>query len=242
MTRLTFEGTALTPVWAPDGARVAYSGLLPGDSVPDVYWKRADGSGEAEKLVHLGDAVAPSSFSPDGKQLVFVRRNPGGDGLGDAWQMAVDGSSAPRSLGLSSSSSSFQAVVSPDGRWIAYASFESGRVEVYVRPFPAGEGKWQVSTEGGSEPRWSAASDAIYFRFGGSILRTPFDASAGVRLGVAERVGPTVFSGTLAASYDVAADGRILTFRYLGGRSEIRQVELALGWGEKVSRLFAGRR
>jgi len=242
MTKLTFEGTSLTPVWTPDGTRVAYSGLLAGDVVPAIYWKRADGTGDAEKLASLDDSLAPSSFSPDGRQLVFIRRTREGDGLGKAWMLAVDGSGGPRSLELSPGSSSFQAVVSPDGRWIAYSSFESGRVEVYVRPFPSGEGKWQVSTDGGSEPHWSAASDAIYFRYGGSILRTPFDTSAGVRLGTAERVGPTVFSGTLAASYDVAADGRILTFRYLGGRSEIRDVNLALGWGDRVARLTSGRR
>jgi len=243
MTRLTFEKTALNPVWTPDGSRVAYSALRPGDTVPGIYWKRADGSGEAEKLVDVDEAASPASFSPDGKQLVFTRRQAsGGDGTGSAWLATLGDSSEPRSLELSPGSSSFQSVVSPNGRWIAYASFESGRLEVYVRPFPNGQGKWQVSTEGGSEPKWSAASDAIYFRFGGSILRTPFEVSGGVRLGTAERVGPTVFSGTLAASYDVAADGRVLTFRYLGGRSEIHEVALALGWGEKVARLTSGRR
>ncbi|MCB1009278.1 MAG: serine/threonine-protein kinase [Acidobacteria bacterium] len=242
MTKLTFGGTALTPVWSPDGTRVAYSGLQPGDVVPKIYWKRADGTGDAERLGSLADSVAPSSFAPDGRELVIVRRTRDGDGLGTAWRLPVDGSSEPISLELSPGSSSFQAVVSPNGRWIAYSSFESGRVEVYVRPFPSGPGKWQVSTDGGSEPHWSAASDAIYLRYGGSILRTPFDTSAGVRLGTAERIGPTVFSGTLAASYDVAADGRVLTFRYLGGRSEIHEVDLALGWGARVARLTSAKR
>ena len=115
-------------------------------------------------------------------------------------------------------------------------------MNVYLRPFPGGQGKWQVSTGGGgSEPHWSAR-DAIYYRYGGSIYRVPFDGSASVRFGTAERIGVTIFSGTLPTSYAVAADGRILTFRYVGGRSEIREVDLALGWGDKVRRLTSGRR
>jgi len=240
LSRLTFEPTALNPVWTRQGSRIAYAATTKEETIPGMFWKRSDGSGDAQLLLQTEAATGPMSFSPDDKTLVFSQRLDSNSG--QAWLLPLDGSKTPRLLHLSDDSSSFHAQISPDGRWLAYASFESGRLEVYLRPFPDGEGKWQVSSAGGSEPHWSTRGDAIYFRMGGSIFRVGFQTAGGVRLGAPERVGNTIFSGTLPSTYSVAADGRILTFRYVGGLTQIRQVDLALGWGRKVEALLKAKR
>jgi len=236
LSRLTFEPTAVNPVWTRDGSRIAYAATTKEEKVPGIFWKRSDGSGDAQLLLRTEVATGPMSFTPDDKSLVFSQR--AFSGQGQAWRLPLDGSGAVRPLNLSGGDNSFQAEVSPDGRWIAYVTLESGRMEVYLRPFPGGEGKWQVSSDGGSEPHWSTGGDAIYFRTGGGIFRVGFQASGGVRLGRPERVGSTIFSGTLPSTFSVAADGRILTLRYVGGRSQIHRVDLALGWGSKVEALL----
>jgi len=240
LSRLTFETTALNPVWTRDGSRIAYAATTKEEKIPGIVLKRSDGSGDAQLLLRTEVATGPMSFTPDDRSLVFLQRLDVNQG--QAWLLPLDGSGAARSLHLSEDSQSFQAEVSPDGRWIAYVTLESGRMEVYLRPFPSGEGKWQVSSDGGSEPHWSRQGDAIYFRTGGGIHRVSFQASGGVRLGRPERVGSTLFSGTLPATFSVAADGRILTLRYVGGRSQIHQVDLALGWGSKVEALLKAKR
>ena len=151
-TRLTFGPTGNTfPVWSPDGKWTAYSSLRP--SGTGIYRRPTDGSG-AEELLFAdpsGASFAPDDWSRDGKTLfyspnVFMQK---ADGV---WAMSLDGDRKPRQVLAHGTNST----LSPNGRWLAYNSEESGRVEIYVQAYGGGQGKWQVSSNGGQAPRWSA--------------------------------------------------------------------------------------
>ncbi len=146
-TRLTFDTTAAWPAWSRDGRRVAYQ------RGSAIYWVPADGSGAPDSLVTLPGQWFPGVFEPGGRGLVYH---------GTALQQAkgevgrvgiVPPEAAHRVLG--STFHNYDPSLSPDGRWMAYMSDESGRFEVYVRPYPGPGGRWQVSLDGGTEPVWS---------------------------------------------------------------------------------------
>jgi Tol biopolymer transport system component len=161
-TQLTFgRGVDSSPVWTPDGRRIAYA------SAPDentqttnIYWKRADGSGDAQRLTESATSQVPFSFHPDGKYLAYIDR--GVETMFDVMILPIEGdektgwkTGKPWPFAATAALENAPAF-SPDGRWLAYSSTESGRAEIYVRPFPSGEGLRKVSTEpGGMNPRWS---------------------------------------------------------------------------------------
>ena len=169
LTRLTFgEGLRnINPIWTPDGQRIAYSSIEPhGES--DLYWKRADGTGDALRLTATKTRKLPSSWSPDGKVLLFDQLN-----VGTSWNIFIMTMEGNEKMGwkpgepkqfLKSPFTEQAAAFSPDGHWIAYESFESGNFEVYVRPFPGPGGKWQISTSGGGSPRWSRNGKDLFYR------------------------------------------------------------------------------
>ena len=181
LTRLTFgSGEDYdAPIWTPDGQRITYSGVdHQGVGGADIYWKRADGSGDAQRLTETKKPKFPDSWSPDGRTLVFDQmtgpaRGTHPESLSESWDiltMTMEGSEKlgwkpgePKPL-LSAPFSQELAALSPDGRWLAYTSHESGGYEVYVRPFPGPGGKWQISTGGGSLPKWSRVSKELFFR------------------------------------------------------------------------------
>ncbi len=239
ISNLTFEGTASDPVWSPDGTRIAYASSPDGKRLPKLVWRRADGSTAAETLLDVQTSL-PMSFSPDGKLLAFERRE-ASQSLGRIWLLPMDGSGKAHPF-AANEATSIDGAISPDGRWIAYTSFESGAFEVYLRPFPTGDGKWQVSTGGGGEPHWSRDGRAVYFRSAGSIFRVDVDLFAGVRLGEPQRLGPSIFGGTVGKTFDVADDGRVLTYRFTQDAESARQIDLDTGWGRKVEALLAGKR
>ena len=143
------------PVWTADGTKVAFF-AAGRDGGPGVFWKAADGTGDAERL--STGAHGPASVSPDGTRLLFADR---GSGLDIGW-LLLDGDPNPEPL-YSSSFNETGAVVSPDGEWMAYEADDSGRFEVYVRPFPnVDDGRWQVSTAGGAEPVWGPAGRELF--------------------------------------------------------------------------------
>jgi serine/threonine-protein kinase len=158
-TRLTFADiTDMAPIWSPDGKRIAF-GSLRDSSVPNLHWKAADGSGETERLTESDLAHFPCSFSPDGQWLMYQE-----EGTGTDWDLfALRLETGESELFLKTESPEGGAEFSSDGRWVAYHSTESGRVEVYVRPFPSGGGKWQISTDGGGYPVWSADGTRLYY-------------------------------------------------------------------------------
>jgi serine/threonine-protein kinase len=170
LTRLTIaDTTAERPAWTPDGRSVTFVSRLrrpAGDTsaadLADLYIRRADGSRAAELLLRRRPSVWEALWSPDAKWLLF-RTDDRDPGRGDLFALAVGRDTTPEKL-VATEFREVSPTLSPDGRWLAYGSDESGRVEVYVRPFPnVGDGRWQVSTEGGTEPLWSHSGREIFY-------------------------------------------------------------------------------
>jgi serine/threonine-protein kinase len=167
MSRLTFDALGLTvPVWSPAGDGIAYSSLK-GSEPGHIYWQRADGTGAPVSLTESRNFQTPDSWHPSGTPLAFHELSPqtGFDVMilpiegGDASGLKADRATAF----LNSRFNELQAAFSPNGQWLAYVSDESGKFEVYVRPFPGPGGKWQISTGGGFYPTWSRNGRELFY-------------------------------------------------------------------------------
>jgi serine/threonine protein kinase/Tol biopolymer transport system component len=163
MSRLTFDPTQdnSSPIWSPDGSSIAYTSLRNGKR--GVYKKPAAGTGAEEMLLEPSDDYpVPFSWSPDGKFLVYTKRVK--DNGEDIWAIPLAGDRKPIPIVEGKGGQSLPQV-SSDGKWIAYISNESGRVELHVRAFPTGEGRWQVTTNGASaySVRWRGDSKELYY-------------------------------------------------------------------------------
>jgi Tol biopolymer transport system component len=167
MQRLTFDVAQenSSPVWSPDGTQIAFGSQRNGKW--GVYVKRADGSASEELITDADVAGMPTSWSPDGKLLVYTRHTAGPQT--DVWAVPVDGDRKPFPLLQGQYPEAF-GQVSPDGKWLAYQSSETARQEIYVKPFPEGAGKWQVSVDGGTFPRWRGDSRELYFFFANNLF------------------------------------------------------------------------
>jgi serine/threonine protein kinase len=158
LSRLTFHESG-SSVWSPDGNRIAFASTQK-STFPDLYWKLSNGAGDDEPLLELGVPAWPDDWSRDGNYLVYET-----DDLktkSDLWVLPMKGDHKP-AVFLKTEYNESQAQISPDVRWIAYASDESGEPEVYVRTFPAKGGKWQISSGGGSMPAWRADGKELFY-------------------------------------------------------------------------------
>ncbi len=225
--RLTAQGLNRWPVWTPDGMGIAFV-----SNQYNLYRKPADGSGERE-LLPTGErtrTVFPTSWSPDGQTLAFHQATGSGR---DIWMFPLNGEATSF---LATSFTEQMAMFSPDGRWLAYVSNESGRFEVYVQAYPGPGGRWPISIEGGAEPMWSRDGRELFYREGNKMMA------------VAVRTAPTfmaekprlLFEGPYvtnsnAANYDISLDGqRFLMIKEEGQSSEINVI---LNWFEELKRL-----
>jgi len=161
LTRLTFTGAAVSPVWTRDGRRICYSGTV------EAFCQAADGSGQPLSLFKFPGSTELGSISPDGVRLVFTVSAQTAVAERDILVATLGSPIEIRPL-IKTALGESSPRISPDGRWIAYASDESGRTEVYVRPFPeVDQGRWQVSTDGGVDPRWAKNGRELFFAKGG---------------------------------------------------------------------------
>jgi Tol biopolymer transport system component len=173
MAQLTFHArVGRCPVWAPDGKHIALAALGASGGY-DIWWIRSDGAGEPHVILDSkGASMLPNSFTPDGKHLSYT--NQSGLGGGDIWVLPLDLSDPDRPKPgqsealLRTSASETEGAFSPDGRWLAYTSDDSGASQVYVAPYRAGElsggGRWRISTGGGRSPIWSHDGRQIFYR------------------------------------------------------------------------------
>jgi eukaryotic-like serine/threonine-protein kinase len=244
MTRLTTDLTEeFSPIWTPDGARIAFASTRRGP--PRVYLMPADGSAPAEPLFAEGDgplpwekAQFPSSISPDGRHLLFVEAGKT-SGLFDILAVPLQGERNPRAVVVTPFDEG-QAVFSPDGRHLAYVSNESGRREVYVRPFAGMETKWMVSTDGGDEPRWAPGGGELIYRsdrrFLSVSIRTAPTFQAGRPRALFEGDYVTAGSNAYRPRFELTADGRrLLVEREIEPQGEAR-LNVVLDWLEEVRR------
>jgi serine/threonine protein kinase len=208
--RATFEGQNAFPIWSPDGSRMAFRSDRAGPLA--IYVTSAANPREAVQLTP-GPLDVPSSWTPDGKELAFTRGFSATGGNTDIYVVSVDQPKDPRAILATSANESFPEF-SPDGKWLAYVSNESGRNTLYVQPYPGPGPRVTITGEGPSEPAWSKNSSELFFRQGRSILSVRFKV-AGTEFIPDNPVKlfeqPPFGAGTtVRATYDVAPDGRFL--------------------------------
>lgn len=200
--RLSTGGSNRGPLWSGDGKRIFY--ITDDQGAETLFWRMADGSGVPELLTK--PVRAPESWSAGNSVLSFITLNSGGDY--DVWTYSL-ATRQRTPFNVIPGSAQHSSHFSPDGRWIAYVSAETGRLEVYVRPFPAGSPAVQVSYNGGGHPLWSPDQKALYFdnndrMFAASISTTPaFTAAPRGELPIRGFV-----QGPLRRQYDLMPDGK----------------------------------
>ena len=202
--RITTSGAAVGGTWTPDGKHTVY---LSTEGGRDALWMRAvDGSAPPRRLISAPGVFAVS-VSHDGMQLIFQRII---DGIWSVWGAAVTGDSALYPI-VREKYDAFMPALSPDGRWLAYATNESGRYEIYVRPYPGPGAAVQASQEGGTEPAWSADGHRLYFRDGRRMLMAALTTSSAVTITRRRVLFTDAFDGDMPMphrNYDVTPDGR----------------------------------
>lgn len=234
-TRLTFDDTTdMAPIWSPDGDRIAFTSLRDA-SVPNLHWKAADGSGEAERLTESNLAQFPCSFSSDGRWLMYQE-----EGARTDWDLfALSLETGAAELYLQTDFREGAAEFSPDGRWVAYNSNESGQFEVYVRPFPAGGGKWQVSTNGGGYPVWSPDGKRLYYTNRGAMMAVDVSADGAsfrAETPVELLAGNLLPDSGISRRFDLARDGRVIAVleRDQQDAGEAPRTIIVLNWFEEL--------
>jgi len=243
LTRLTFDpGQDESPVWAPDGRTIAYTStpVAGVGSASIVLSRNADGTGAVEQLADSPGQAFTRSFLPDASGL-FVYGAEGGSGRGDDIGVVLlngDGVVAPL---LSTPFEESYPAVSPDGQWLAYVSNESGAEQIYVRPYPdINAGRWQVSTDGGTQPVWAHDGSELFYRDGQSVMRVEIDTSSGFIAGNPEALFDDEYVLVQGGpNYDVSpVDGRFLMIKSAEEATGAVQIIVVENWFAEIARLL----
>ncbi len=228
-SRLTFHPGDGTPVWSPDGSRIAFASAREGSY--DLYTKNSSGAGDDELLLQSKQNKWPSDFSKDGRSLIFESDDPGTKL--DLWMVSLAGNSRPVPL-LQTQFNETQAQLSPDGKYLAYTSDETGRPEVYVQNFPPIGGKWQISTESGTQACWGRdGKELFYLDAGKQLVAVPVELQPEFKAGNPRPLFHTGISRAQLGwnrNYVVSQDGQRLLVNTLTETISPSSINVVLNW------------
>ena len=236
--RLTYGGGDRHPLWTPDGERV----VLGSGTTTNVHALAADGTGELARLIDSQYIQTPYSFSPDGKSFVLAEQRPFETG----WDLLLHHLTENRTeVLLRTPATERNAEISPDGRWIAYESDQTGRLEVYVRSFPdVSAGRWQVSTDGGMAPIWGREGRELFYVRQSAIVSVALETNGSVKASAPEVLFDNqeyVLTRTWNwRAFDLSPDGkRFLMVKRLADSDTASKPEIRviLNWTEELKRL-----
>jgi serine/threonine-protein kinase len=218
-TRLNTGNDAAHAIWTPDGQRVAYSVGLP---KAHLAWRLADGSGTEERLTSSANSQFADCFTPDGKTLVYTEISPTQGS--DIWYLSMDDRKATAFLATPYAEDDPE--LSPDGKWLAYSSNDSGRFEIYVQRFPEGGKRWQISNDQGYRPMWSKDGKELFYENNDQVMMVPVATKPDFHADSPR----LLFRGRFDGNYDVTRDGRFLMLKGAEQGSAPTQIQLVLNW------------
>ena len=226
-TRLTYQWDSLSAIWTPDSRRITIASSRTGRW--NLFWMPANDGTAMTVLQHSDRWQRPTAWSPDGQTLAFTESDPAT--LDDIWTWQLGQTAQPF---LRTPFVEGEARFSPDGRWIAYTSNETGQPEVYVRPVNGGGDHWRLSSDGGQSPVWSAAGDELFFR-------TPADARQPLRLmrvavstaGAFRASSPrALFDAQAFGPFDAAPNGRFVMIT--NPRQQLTELRIVTNWFAEI--------
>ena len=230
-TRLTFDGTNMWPIWAPDGTRMLFQSFRTGR--PQIFSQPVVAGADAELILPSELSDWPTSVTPDGNVLIFNEDHP--NSSGDIWTLHLNKKDRPTPF-LQTPATTWAGGLRPDGKWLVYVSLENGRSEVFVTAFPSGEGKWQISSDGGTEPVWSPDGRELFYRADDRMMVVPIETTPIF----SPMKARTLFEGTYLhccpglAEYAVAPDGRSLLMLAGGGAEHTAEgIRLVQEWSAR---------
>jgi len=233
-SRFTFaSGNNAVPIWSPDGATIVFRSDRTGTY--DLFEKPASGQGEEKLLLKTDEQKLACDWSRDGRYIAFAAQN---QKTGwNAWALPTFGDRKPIPIVVGPFAELMPAF-SPDTRFIAYQSNESGRPEIYVQSFPVASGKWQVSSSGGTDPSWGADGKKLFYRSADQkLMAVDIDAGESFKAGIPQPLFPArVQPGIARNKYVVSADGERFLFVAPLGRDALTPTTVVLNWSAELGR------
>jgi serine/threonine-protein kinase len=234
------RGDAYWAIWSPDGKQIVFNSSLGGPTM-DLYSKPADGSTQEKRLTeHTSQLnLVPKSWADDGKTLIIIQGVDPSTGY-DIMMLPYEAASTPQPL-INTRYNEFDPMISPSGRWVAYSSDESGRAEIYIKPYPGPRGAIPVTTNGGREPVWDPSEKAMYYRddTGRKLFKVSILTEPAVQVGSPE----LLFEGSFQVAtywgrnYDISPKGDFFILIEVGEPQPAAQINVVLNWSEELKRL-----